>query len=110
MKKEPDVSRRVFLAGLAAAAVAPRLAHASPADIVVTMPRVEKLYKVAGCTQPNDLQFVPDGLWVLDQVDPNKAFKIRPKDGSIIQTIQTDRFMAVESPTAMGRCGSPRPR
>ena len=90
MKKEPEVSRRAFLAGLAAAAVAPRLAHGSPADIVVTMPRVEKLYKVAGCTQPNDLQFVPDGLWVLDQVDPNKAFKIRPKDGSIIETIQTE--------------------
>src|SRR4030095_12228395 len=90
MKKESEVSRRAFLAGLAAAAVAPRLAHGSPADIVVTMARVEKLFKVAGCTQPNDLQFVQDGLWVLDQVDPNKAFKVRPKDGTIVETIQTE--------------------
>ena len=90
MKKEPEVSRRAFLAGLAAAAVIPRRAHTSPADIVVTMPRVEKLYKISGCTQPNDLQFVADGLWVLDQVDPNKAFKVRPKDGSIVTTIQTE--------------------
>src|SRR5512132_3391146 len=76
MKKEPEISRRGFLAGLAAAAVIPRRAHGAPADIVVTMPRVERLYKISGCTQPNDLQFVPDGLWVLDQVDPNKAFKV----------------------------------
>jgi hypothetical protein len=26
----------------------------------------------------------------LDQVDPNKAFKVRPKDGSILETIQTE--------------------
>src|SRR5262245_25564586 len=90
MKKEPDVSRRAFLAGLAAAIAVPGRLRGSPADLPVTVPRVEKLYKVAGCIQPNDLQFVPDGLWVLDQVDPNKAFKVRPKDGSIIETIQTE--------------------
>lgn len=52
--------------------------------------RVEKLYRIAGCRQPNDLQFVADGLWVLDQVDPNKAFQVRPKDGSTIQELQTE--------------------
>src|SRR6185503_13697595 len=63
---------------------------AGGADPPVVSRRVEKLYKVAGCTQPNDLQFVPDGLWILDQVDPNKAFKVRPEDGSILQEIQTE--------------------
>ena len=27
---------------------------------------------------------------MLDQVDPNKAFKVRPHDGSIIQELQTE--------------------
>src|SRR5436190_734578 len=59
-------------------------------DPPVLTRRVEKLYKIDGCRQPNDLQFVPDGLWVLDQVDPNKAFKIHPRDGSIVQALQTE--------------------
>src|SRR6266576_3911616 len=87
MARDRDVSRRTFVAGIAGLAATSRL---SAADPPIVIKRVEKLYKIAGCTQPNDLQFVPDGLWVLDQVDPNKAFKIRPKDGSIIETIQTE--------------------
>ena len=31
-----------------------------------------------------------DGLWVLDQIDPNKTFKVRPHDGSIVQELQTE--------------------
>src|SRR3954447_21253832 len=83
-----DVSRRTFLGHLTAAAAASRVARA--AEPLVLTRRVEKLYKISGCRQPNDLQFVPDGLWVLDQVDPNKAFKVRPEHGSIIQELQTE--------------------
>jgi len=87
-----EVSRRAFLAGLAALAATARtsLAAGASADVPVVARRVEKLYKIAGCTQPNDLQFVSDGLWVLDQVDPNKAFKVKAEDGSIIETLQTE--------------------
>jgi hypothetical protein len=51
--------------------------------------RVEKVFK-APCKEPNDLAFVPEGLWILDQVDPNKAFLVRPDDGSVIRQIQTE--------------------
>jgi hypothetical protein len=87
MTSEGDVSRRAFLAGLAALAATARtsVGAGATADVPVVARRVEKLYKIAGCTQPNDLQFVADGLWVLDQVDPNKAFKVRPEDGSVIK-------------------------
>src|SRR5262245_47619252 len=86
------VSRRAFLTQVAAIAAAPRALAGvgEAADPPVITKRVEKLFKVAGCTQPNDLQFVSDGLWILDQVDPNKAFKVRPADGTIIQQIQTE--------------------
>jgi hypothetical protein len=83
------LSRRAFLGGLAGVAVTARRATAAPEPRLVEK-RVEKLYKIEGCRQPNDLQFVPDGLWVLDQVDPNKAFRVRPQDGFILQTLQTD--------------------
>jgi hypothetical protein len=83
-----DLSRRAFLGSIAAVAASPRIARAASPPVITK--RVEKLYKIAGCRQPNDLQFVPDGLWVLDQVDPNKAFKVLPDDGSIIQELQTE--------------------
>jgi hypothetical protein len=83
------ISRRAFLAGTSA------LVAGAWSDPPALTKRVEKLYKIAGCRQPNDLQFVAErgegvGLWVLDQVDPNKAFKVRPEDGSIIQELQTE--------------------
>jgi hypothetical protein len=91
MAKDHGVSRRAFLAGAALAASSRAwLAEGGVADPPLIEKRVEKLYKIAGCTQPNDLQFVADGLWVLDQVDPNKAFKVRPEDGSILQELQTE--------------------
>jgi streptogramin lyase len=87
MARETEVSRRAFLTGLAAAAAVARTAAADPPTLTR---RVEKLYKIKGSTQPNDLQFVADGLWVLDQVDPNKAFKVRPEDGTVIRELQTE--------------------
>jgi hypothetical protein len=42
-------------------------------------------------TQPNAMQFTPEGtLLLLDQVDPNKVFEVRPKDGKILRTVQTE--------------------
>ena len=88
------VSRRAFLAGVAGAVAASRLAHAQEVPTIVK--RVEKLYKVAGSTQPNDLQFVPEGLWVLDQLDQptNKAFLVKPEDGTVLREILTEALHA----------------
>ncbi len=89
MAIELAISRRTFLRAVGAFAASRGTGLTAAAPLVISK-RVEKLYKVDGCRQPNDLQFVSDGLWVLDQVDPNKAFKVRPKDGSIVQTLQTE--------------------
>src|SRR5262249_58166627 len=78
------ISRRGFLTAMSA------IASGVWIDASTLTKRVEKLFKIAGCKEPNDLQFVPEGLWVLDQVDPNKAFLVRPDDGSIVRTIQTE--------------------
>lgn len=85
-------SRRRFLSQAMGAAVAPCLAAATQEDkekLPVVPKRVERAFK-APCRQPNDLQFVPEGLWILDQVDPNKALLVRPRDGSVIREIQTE--------------------
>ena len=89
-----SVSRRAFISGVAGAVAASRFAHAQEVPSVVK--RVEKVYKVAGSTQPNDLQFVPEGLWVLDQLDQptNKAFLVRPQDGTVIREILTEALHA----------------
>jgi streptogramin lyase len=91
MARAIDVSRRGFLAGLAGAAVTSRLvrAAASDADVPSVSRKVEKVFKITGSTQPNDMQFVREGLWVLDQKDPNKAFLVKPEDGTILRTLQT---------------------
>lgn len=88
------VSRRAFLGGVTAAIAAARLAHTQ--EVPTMTRRVEKLYKVAGSTQPNDLQFVPEGLWVLDQLDQptNKAFLVKPEDGTVIREILTEALHA----------------
>lgn len=61
-------------------------------DLPVITKRVEKLYTIPGCRQPNDLQFAPEGLWVLDQVDQpgNKAFLVKPETGTVIREIMTE--------------------
>ena len=92
MARETDVSRRGFLAGVAGVVAVSRSgwAAASDADAPAITKHVEKLYKVQGSTQPNDMQFVPQGLWILDQKDPNKVFLVKPEDGTIIKQLQTE--------------------
>jgi streptogramin lyase len=92
MARAGRVSRRTFLAGVAGITSASRLAlaAASDGDAPSITRKVEKLFKVTGSTQPNDLQFVPEGLWVLDQKDPNKAFLVKPEDGAVLRALQTD--------------------
>jgi hypothetical protein len=88
------VSRRAFLTGVAGAVALSRITHAQEVSTVTK--RAEKLYRVAGSKEPNDLQFVSEGLWVLDQVDQptNKAFLVKPADGSVIREIMTDALHA----------------
>jgi outer membrane protein assembly factor BamB len=88
------VSRRAFLVGVTGTVAAARFVHAQ--EVSTVTPKVEKLYKIAGCKEPNDLQFVSEGLWVLDQVDQptNKAFLVKPEDGTILREIQTEALHA----------------
>ena len=96
MSTSHEISRRRFLAAVASApafvttsSVAPVRA---PEDLPVVTKRVERLYTVAGCTQPNDLQFTSEGLWILDQVDQpgNKVFLVTPETGAVIKEIKTE--------------------
>ena len=61
MAREGEVSRRAFLIGIAGLATASRTLRA--VDLPVISKRVEKLYTVAGCRQPNDLQFTSEGWY-----------------------------------------------
>jgi hypothetical protein len=58
-------------------------------NLPVVSKRVEKAFR-APCKAPNDLQDAADGLWVLDQLDLNKVFKVSYSDGSVIHEIQTE--------------------
>jgi len=91
MRRENGFSRRRFLAGAGALVAGSSVASAveDKAKLPVIAKRVEKVFK-APCKEPNDLQFVSDGLWILDQVDPNKAYKVKPEDGSVVHQIQTE--------------------
>ena len=41
--------------------------------------------------RPNAMQFTRQGtLLVLDQADPNKVFEVKPEDGSVIRSVQTE--------------------
>jgi len=82
------ITRRNFLASLAAA----RLAAAAVEDkekVPVVSKRVEKVFQAPG-KMPNGLQCMADGLWILDQEDPNKAHKVRYEDGKVLAEIQTE--------------------
>jgi len=79
-------SRRSLLRALAAAPFA-RVADKGALPIVPR--RVEKVFLAPG-KMPNALQAVPDGLWILDQEDPNKVHKVRYEDGSVLHAIQTE--------------------
>ena len=88
-----EISRRELLAMAGgAAALTSRLAAAAVEEkerLPVVTKRVEKAFKAPG-QHPNDLQDAADGLWVLDQADPNKVFKVSYKDGAVLQEIQTE--------------------
>ena len=49
---------------------------------------VRALWKTPG-EQPNGLQDSAQGLWVLDQVDPNQVYLLRHSDGSILYQFPT---------------------
>jgi len=87
-----NVSRRRFVGSLGYGALASRLLASSIEDkakLPVVQKRLEKMFQ-APCKAPNDLQAASDGLWILDQVDPNKVYKVRFEDGSVISEIQTE--------------------
>jgi streptogramin lyase len=87
MQTKP-ASRRDFLAAAAGMAVV-RAGTEDKQRLPVVAKRVEKAFRAPG-KMPNALQAVPDGLWILDQVDPNKAHKVRYEDGSVLVEIQTE--------------------
>lgn len=49
---------------------------------------IRVLWKTPGA-QPNALQATPQGLWVLDQVDPNRVYLLRYDDGAILREFET---------------------
>ena len=86
------VSRRRFLASAGATAWTSRLVALTDEDkakLPMVPKRLEKAFKAPG-RAPNDLQADSGGLWILDQVDPNRVFKVRYDDGSVISEIQTE--------------------
>jgi streptogramin lyase len=94
MSKANEFSRRGFLTSTGALALASRLSAATNSEkesLPVISKTVEKVFKNPAIKEPNDLQFLADGsLLILDQVDPNKVFKVNPKDGSILEQVQTE--------------------
>jgi sugar lactone lactonase YvrE len=83
-------TRRRFIRLASGATLASYLnAAADKESLPVVSKRVEKAFR-APCKAPNDLDATPDGLWILDQVDPNKAYKVRYEDGSVLAEIQTE--------------------
>ncbi|HLG52056.1 MAG TPA: glutaminyl-peptide cyclotransferase [Chloroflexota bacterium] len=50
--------------------------------------RVRVLWKTPGL-QPNGLQAAAEGLWVLDQVDPNRVYLLRYEDGAVLREFET---------------------
>src|SRR5713226_5378076 len=49
---------------------------------------VRALWKTPG-KQPNGLQATAQGLWVLDQVDPNEVYLLRYDDGAVLRQFST---------------------
>lgn len=67
-----------------------KVAEVNAAPLIVKT--VNKLWNDSpSITEPNAMQFTREGtLLLLDQVDPNKVFEVRPKDGKILRTVQTE--------------------
>jgi len=91
-----QISRRRFLTAVASVPAVAATSRVAPSrtseDLPLITKRVERLYAVTGCRQPNDLQFTSEGLWILDQVDQpgNKVFLVTPETGAVIREIMTD--------------------
>jgi len=86
------ISRRKAMQGLAATgglAFSTRSAWAAKEEVPLVSKRVEKVFRAPG-KMPNALQFVEDGLWILDEENPNKVFKVRREDGSVLVQLQTE--------------------
>ena len=84
------LTRRELLA--LGAGLAARLGAAAVEDkqrLPVVSKRVEKVFLAPG-KMPNGLQAVPDGLWILDQENPNKAHQVRYEDGKVLVELQTE--------------------
>ena len=95
MSSGNQISRRRFLTGIVgtpALTATARVAASASESVPAIMKRAQKLYTVPGCRQPNDLQFTPQGLWILDQVDQpgNKAFLVNPESGAVVREIMTE--------------------
>lgn len=88
MRGDVLFTRRDFFAGLAAAAMA-RAAVEEKERLPVIPKRLEKRFLAPG-KMPNGLQCAADGLWILDQEDPNKVHKVRYEDGSVLAQLQTE--------------------
>ena len=86
-----DMSRRLFLETLAVtgAAAAASISSDEKQRVPVIPKRLEKAFLAPG-KMPNGLQCVSDGLWILDQEDPNRVHKVRYEDGSVIKELQTE--------------------
>ena len=90
MMTDIDLSRRAFLGALAGAPLA--LGRAPLADknnLPIVPKRVVKAFLAPG-KMPNGLQAADDGLWILDQEDPNKVYRVSYDDGSVLAQIQTE--------------------
>jgi sugar lactone lactonase YvrE len=99
-----EFSRREAMAGMAAAGiliytpafaanpVIPEATIAARKNAPVIPKTVNKLYNLRpAVTQPNDMQFAPNGeLWILDQKDPNAVFTIDPKNGKVLASVTTE--------------------
>jgi len=57
----------------------------------IMMSTVKLWTKAPVIGRPNAMQFTQEGtLLLLDQADPNKVFEVKPEDGSIIRSVQTE--------------------
>ncbi|MDA2938041.1 hypothetical protein MYX75_07250 [Acidobacteria bacterium AH-259-A15] len=92
MPTKADISRRLFLGVLGGTGLAWRALAATSDDktkLPVVAKRGEKAFLAPG-KMPNGLQAVADGLWILDQEDPNKVYQVSYQDGSVLKEIQTE--------------------
>ena len=84
------LSRRAFFGYSALPLAALRAATLPDKEkLPVISKRLEKVFKAPG-KMPNGLQCVADGLWILNQEDPNKVHKVRYSDGKVLKEIQTE--------------------